>query len=77
MEAVHNIEFVIDEDVAIRVLYAISEMFCCPSIGTYEDGEVFFNIYLTREQAINFYDLYGWALVEICDMDQDDGGAFI
>lgn len=77
MKAVHNIEFVIDEDVAIRVLYAISEMFCCPSIGTDENGEAFFNIYLTREQAINFYDLYGWTLVEICDMDQDDGGAFI
>lgn len=77
MKALHCIEFMISEDVAIRVLYAITESFACPYMGTDNHGDVFFNVCLNKEQALEFYDRFGWALIEVCDMDQEDGGSFI
>lgn len=76
MKAIHTIEFMLNEDVAMRILYAIAQNFCCPTMD-YDNGETYFNISLSKENAIEFYDMYSWAMTEICDMDQDDGGAFI
>lgn len=76
MEEQHTIEFMLNDDVAMRILYDIANTFCCPAMG-FDNGEIYYTICLTKECAIEFYDLYSWAMTEICDMDQDCGGSFI
>ena len=73
----HNIEFTLYPTTRLRVLQNISRIFKCPSIGIDDAGELFFNIRLCRECAQEFYNKYNWAMMEICDMDQDDGGSYL
>lgn len=77
MNGLHEIGFILNEDVSLRVLYAITESYCCPKMVTDNWGNCEFRIVMDKESAMDLYDRFGWAMIEVCDMDQEDGGSFI
>lgn len=77
MNPLHNIEFMLSEDVALRVLYAINENYGTPRMEVDTRADTYFIIELDKERALDLYDRFGWAMIEVCDMDQEDGGSFI
>ena len=71
----HKIYFELDSLVAIAILEKISNQFG-EITAKYIQGNLGFEIPMTRSQANGLSDLYGHYMITLCDMDQENGGSF-
>lgn len=78
MSLYHSIRMAPRDEVAVSVLRDIGGQFEILRLFIGQDGFLYFDIVLSRDDLEYMNKQWGWAIVSWCDLDQDDkDGSFI